>query len=569
MKNILLSFLVFTSLIFGLSNHAVSCEKFLQAINDQFSSKTIGLLSKERELLKHSDQALKYKEEYASVDFKADNREYMRFLDEDVQQSSKDVLYLDVENAVLKDMNDFMIEDKRLVDSISNSFKDKLFKSMRENPDIAPLIKGEYEDYKGVRLRFDTKGKKNSEVEKKIKEAYESAYKEFLTEIDSQSFNLLWKANQGSTGNSGKWFMAGVGESSAKANLAARKARDAGSKNVGEFVNYSKVDGDIAQSIKKIQDNLSELGVRKEFRDNGVLKLNGGQRAVPSTLTIEILRKTKKNPIELDSVYLERLKEKFESTFNTTFEQREIELLVDSFKRTDALSPPVYIRDRNFIPYNEAKEGIISVDFAGVGSKNAHAAMNAIMDQGKKRQTKPTDEVIVGIWDQVETVTKNLNMDKRFLNESIGEIDGSKAKAHFSGDDGVYFPKQEWNAQKKVDFMSRVSKQNPSGFRVTFVPKKFASGKDIPISQKSSFIVEAETVEKDLRKVINRRDSLGKDISENLSIGVDFVPNDRGPAKVSLIVKGNLNAVQRDMLEETAKGIVSKDKNFQGIYYIE
>ena len=140
----------------------------------------------------------------------------------------------------------------------------------------------------------------------------------------------------------------------------------------------------------------------------------GDGRKVLSKDAIGILRKTKPGDYASHEKYLESLKGQFKKIFGTEVDDVYLEGMARYFNNVDSLSPPLFVRSRQGIDLSEAKNGLVSVDFTGVGVDNAYEAMvglakNPLVDGSKQTQVSRALAAVDG---HVDNVTDSMNNSK-------------------------------------------------------------------------------------------------------------------------------------------------------------
>jgi hypothetical protein len=473
----------------------------------------------------------------------SDNRYFMANMEKPLPSGQKR-MFFDVENSVLKGLNDNVLEDKGLGDAVNNLFNQKFIKNLKEHPELANRLSSQYSDFKSLRMSFDyASPEEAAKIQKALDDVYKKSNDEFLKEMDSAKMSGLWQGHEGQLGSPETWFLAGSGDNALEANMASRAQRriasESGaakvssySENVDEL--YSQMDG-----IRNLQTTLSN---NKVLRDKEVLTKIGDEYVLSKEM-ITILRKNKRSDYSNSAKYVNDITKKSKDLFGVNLSKAEIDTMTKYFEDIDAMSPPLFIRERQLIPLENANNGLVSVDFAGIGVDNAQGAMVGLtkssMESSKKMGT--VSDTLQNVWKEVDGVTDEMHMAQRSYNSAVKEIEPGHSGALFSGDDGMFFPSKNWNSDDKVKLVSELSKKDASKYRVTFVPTKYADGKVISASNRSEYVVKAEKVEKALRAKVT---GVGKDRidfkrAKDMIFAIDFTPAADGNGVFNLIVKGN------------------------------
>ena len=486
----------------------------------------------------------------------SDNRYFMNSMEKTLPKGQRK-MFFDVENSVLKGLNDSVLEDKGLGDAVNNLFNQKLLKNLKENPELVSRMSSQYSDFKSLRLSFDyATPEEGAKLQKALDEIYKKSNDEFLKEMDSAKMSGLWQGHEGQIGSPETWFLAGSGDNALEANMASRAQRkiasDTGSAKVSSYSEnvdelYSQMDG-----IRNLQATLSS---NKVLRDKEVLtKING--EYVLSKEMITILRKNKRSEYSSGIDYVNDITKKSENLFGVKLSKSDVETMTKYFEDIDSMSPPLFIRERQLIPLEDAKNGLVSVDFAGIGVDNAQGAMVGLtkssMESSKKIDT--VSDTLQNVWKEVDQVTDEMNMAQRSYNSAVKEIEPGHSGALFSGDDGMFFPSKSWNGDDKVKLVTELSKKDASKYRVTFVPTKYADGTVISASNRSEYVVKAEKVEKALRAKVTGvgKDRINFKRTKDMIFAVDFTPTPDGNGVFNLIVKGkDLSLKEVDSLRKS------------------
>ena len=456
-----------------------------------------------------------------------------------------DVLYFDVENAILKELNDNVFEEKSLGDAVINLFQNKLHFQIRDDLRIKELIEhsDEYKDFKSLRYRFKVKSGKKDELGLILKDIYKKVNSDYLTELKNAEISELWNTNTGQLGHPKQWFLGGYGDNALEANMAARGVRgrlsqmlDGGVLKFSDNLDIMFKDINAIKEIEKIFINN-----RKMFNAGLLEKYESGY-ILGHDIT-EILRKNRRSNFMNLTDFREAMSTQVEKVFGYKIDDVEIDIITNYFEKIDSLTPPLFERSRKVINLFKAKNGIVSVDFAGMGVENAQAVMKAVQrSKTNSSNVSLVKDVIKNSWDEVEKINQAFYASKRGFSEVVQEIfkDG---KILFSGDDGIFLPANLWNLSHKKRLIKKMSKENPSKYRITFTKSEYPDGSKIPEKLRSQFIVKAENLEKGIRKNIIGKGSgyIGRAVNKKIMISIDYIPTIDGLGTFNLILGGNLN----------------------------
>jgi hypothetical protein len=505
------------------------------------------------------------------------NRRFMELMAEDTVPSSKKVLYFDVENSVQKKLNDQIFGEKTMVDAVNNSFIKKFYQNVKNNPELSSKLKGEYKDYKSIRLRLElSPGDNPAKYEALLNDAYKKSVAEFADEIKKINIDPLIKTRTDDVANPERWFLAGVGEDALEANMAARGARtlprtQAEAGNILKYKDHvDKLSSEILEieSLRKAIAGDSKLVSLKilEKLDNGAL--------IPSKEMINILRKYKIGDFKNEDEYLMAISKKVKTIFGEDVPVESIRNLTQYQLKVDSISPPLFSRERTIIDLENARNGIVSIDFAGIGVDNLYQQMKALagVNYNQIDKVKLLKETFTKVQSYVDNVTGEMNTAKRYFTKSIQEQNGAAAKPLFSGDDGIYMPKgSEWtSANKKQLVKDLASSSDPSKYRVTFVKTTYPDGTIIPADARSKLIVRAESLEKKVREEMVSVDRISYADSKKIITAIDFTPSKSGGSFNVLVSGKDLSLKEKSILEEVIKKSIktNEGETFGGIIYL-
>lgn len=579
MKSILFLLLIF----FQFNAWASECSTFeteLEKIILRMKSKEAGKLVSEKRQLLSSESVVAYKKKYRD-ELKLEtnaNRNFMRQMDLDSKHSSDRIIYFDVENSVQKKMNDLVFAEKEMPDAVNTAFMKKFYEYVQSNPVLRTKVTHEYKDYKSLRLRLELGALDDrARFEKMLNDAYKKAVDDFSHEYSQLHLDVLTKTRTDDLAHPERWFLSGIGNDAIEANMAARHARslkgEAGLTT--SAVRYADHLDQMSKDVFEIEMMRSALSQNAKLLEGKVLeKLESGV-VIPSKDLISILRKYKPSDFANDSLYFSTVRSKVKNIFKMDISEEEIIALTKYQQKVDALSPPLFQRSRTEIDLSQAENGLVSVDFTGVGVDNIQQQMKALaeVDYSLSDNAIILKNAFSKMKDNVDKVTKEMIEAKRYFSQTIAKIDGAKAKPQFSGDDGMYMPSVgNWDQNTKSALVAGLSRApDPSKFRVTFVPTKYSDNTIIPTSMRSKLIVRAEKMEKELRDRIVGFDKMPSSEAKKIITAIDFTPSAKGGGQFKLIVSGKkLNAEEKQLISNAVKELINKreGEEFIGIQYI-
>lgn len=558
-----MNYLVLTILMLSVGKVQANCPEFANALEQAMARvtlKEVGSAPKAKPSW-NTKEANSYKILHAVEDRgSADNRAFINQIAKDKKSKAR-VLHFDVENAVQKKLNDTLVGDKGMVDAINNSFRSKFNKNLKADPELTSRLKGEYQDFKSLRLRLELKpGDNAADFEKRLSDVYAKSNKEFAEEFEKGGLTKLIPPRTDEVVDVSTWFLSGTGESALEANMAARGARTAGFSNgKATAISFKNQVAKMHSDVNSIEGIRKGLAAQDDLLKNGVMIKTETGEIIPSKDMIGVLRKIKLSDCENVAEYNAKIRAKVQKLFGDDISDKNIADLTTYFAKVDSISPPIFQRERVAIDLAEAKSGIVSVDFAGVGVDNAYEQMRALsaVNYAQKDATKMIKEAFVKIQNNVDDVTDDMNMAKRTFSRSTNDPTPTK----YSGDDGILMPDKYWEMAKKQELIKTLAANgDPGKYRVTFVRTEYTTGSTIPAMERSQYVVRAEGVEKSIREAVVGAGKIPSERARKMIIAIDSRPSNKG-VKYNLIIGGEKpTAEELKMIKEAFKNSMNKEK---------
>ncbi len=428
-------------------------------------------------------------------------------------RSDQSGLFLDVENAALKRLND-TLGDKNLVTALTNHHKEILFRKLdilqMKYPKLEIL---KYSDFKSSRFSFA--GEIPENLQSELNTIFEETNKEFASLL-SKSPELKIPPQE----NPSQWFNAGIGKSADQAGLAARQARrqrDGSS----QFIALDKVKLQLSSDMSSIEQK--RLTLTHALKDYPHLLSGNDTKKIPSIEVFEVLRKAK-------SLAPEELAALFQKRFNANLSSSTAKMLKDYADEVDQFSPGIWIEQRVVANLDDASQGGFSVDFKGMGARNVHQVAQDLM------KSESVDEAISNIRKGEGIVTEQFDSAKSGFQKLV-----SDSLSHFnipittkcSGDDCVSIPQAilpDVAKEKMMDSIARTA--NPSGYRLSFIPP------NVTQQSRTELAVHGELIEKQVRKELTGYGAgrISPQLLDKITIALDM-PAKLGDGEVRLLVK--------------------------------
>ncbi|MBI2522425.1 MAG: hypothetical protein HYV97_18540 [Bdellovibrio sp.] len=532
---------------------------------------TRALSTEARVALRTSPEAHAFKEAYQGITLNTNNEEFLRLMDAPVPAGKK-AIFFDVENSVLKPLNDYVLEDKGLSDAVNGMFFKNFMDKVSKNPQLASKMTATYSDYKSIRLMLTaSEGDEAALIRRLLSETYNATLAEFSSTLEAAKLGGLWQNFQGPLGNPRTWFLAGTGQSSVEANMAARAARAEARLRTGEsasghvpMANFSDHMARYYQEFHQIENLRKSLEGIDILKAKGIMQSVEGGKHILSREAIEVLRKVKRSDFPSDAAHRAAIAARMKKLFAVQLEDHVINGMVRYFEGIDGFSPPIFSAGRVPIPIDHAPQGVVSVDFAGLGTDNAYETMQAMarLDSQGVEAGQLVDSAFKDVRAAQDLVSRRVEVAQKSFNETARRI-GGEGSTYFSGDDGMFFPTQAFSQEQRRTLVAELGRTNPGQFRVTFVESRFPDGSPIPAQLNSQMVVKAENLEKSMRKMFVGSGSgnlIPPTRANQLMAAIEFHPtNAAGAGKFNLFLGGDISDKERKIIERAFRTVVAKE----------
>lgn len=420
-------------------------------------------------------------------------------------------LYLDIENAALKRLND-TIGDKSYVTALTNLHKDLVSSRINEMLKKYPGVDIEvYSDFKSVRYAFMPKDM-SQEMKDALMKDLNAVYKEANTEYAN-----MVKSLDGipAKEDPDQWFQGGLGLSADQAGQTAKKARSLS--RPAQLTRFDDIKSLIAEDVKTIQSFTSSLDSAHPLsKANLVETIPGTSKQTVSLPVFEVIRKVKAPTNEelavFKSEYLKetgealnnrqaaqalssrRLANELETKFGAKLTPEQAQELFTYSNKLDSLTPGLWVKERVSANLNEANFGGMSGDVTGMGARNIRQVAYDLATQSDGDPAK----VIAATRRGEQNVTQVFDDIKNNFKTTVKEVldeRGIGFKDPCSGDDCVMIPEKQLSTADENALVEAFAKQgNPSQYRLSFIPK------GVKGADRTNLAVHGELVEKELRK---------------------------------------------------------------------
>lgn len=447
--------------------------------------------------------------------------------------------FFEVENSVMKELND-VTQDKNFVSAITNKHKELMTKNLKSFSEKFPGVEIlPYSDFKAMRFALRPKPPATS-----LPAGVETELANVLKKSNSE-FTQFMKDNKllrdGDTPEN--WFRAGVGDTADQATLASRYSRGVSGENKLRSFKDADLQENMTATLGYVEIYRNDL--QNQLRGSGLMDyVSSSSKMTLKPEVFDAVRKTQSNAELRDSIKR-----------STGYAMSELEadkirtyaLLVDGF------SPGIHIAERKVASLDDAKFGGFSLDFAGMGSKNARATADSLalrssdLSSAVNQSRSGEKEVTILFKEKKAQVESTIS--------SILKKHGIEAKIIDSGDDMVIKPNKAISADVRREVTEALAKNvDPSSVRVSHVPAGVASHSDRPLIG-----THGETIEKYTRKFL--QGDLPKEKLNQVLLMVDMHSTRAGTGSAELILGTNglqLNDLEKQKIKNAFKSAIEK-----------
>jgi hypothetical protein len=435
---------------------------------------------------------------------------------------SEQKLYMHVENAVLKTLNDKAFEDKEVSASTLNLYKTLFFKHLQHSPAADYLLGleegGRYNDYKSIRLVFDvSKATPQWMVEEldKLRQAVDS---EFARELFS--FKVLSQAYENDTNprvaNPRYWHEVGLGMTPEKASLKARLRRHSVDKNI---LFDSSDEAKIAEDLRIAERD--RLVLSEYFKGTSVFN-----QALPSEALVDILRFAQTAPgVRTQADYRTYVQNSLQRRFPIgEVDVDTIDRLQRYFNLANKLAPSVmtpFQEPIELADLSHADHGVWAFDISGQNMRNMTAVFYAIHYATQAAvHSKASDADLVDGTLQDTALHQQRQSEKfwkvrQILQETLVRHDviprNVPERLQSVGDESSALPYQHVSPVQKAKALTDLAANPEYGglYRSVLQEQTYADGQAIPREERFELIAQGEKLEKSVRKKLEGSRGLG------------------------------------------------------------
>ncbi|MBS1984451.1 MAG: hypothetical protein JST16_09780 [Bdellovibrionales bacterium] len=493
-----------------------------------------------------------------------DNMNYIsrseREAEDMIADSQAPNLFYSNENVLMKTLNDKVIKDKPVVDAVEDAYKHMFWNRVKANPVLNEELDASYSDYKSLRLAFKAQTPHSREmIKEELEKVHAGTAREFAKAMETPFFQRYLQKFEGKIPEAGNWHEGALGSNHDEANLAGRLGRSEmlGENGLKGLTNFKDVYARAQENLKSAEQ--LRASIQERFGHSPDLLVDSGvaNKKILSEESVDITRKILLSG-HSDAENLADIQSRLSKVNQLKLSPEDAANIRDYVTATDRFSAAVLQSERVKLPYDKSLKGVVSADFAGQGARNIQETMRGLA------RSENVDQALLESRRAYDRATDIMNIRRENFKNIVGKhlgIDRAK-DFFFTGDDGLAFPRSAVSNDVKQDILRDLSLATKSGgqYRVTYVPQNYAdTGKVIPPSERSSLIVDAESVEKALRK--NLEGVLRRDELKKLALWVDLNSTSKGLKKIDLHLPKGTSPMAEARIRKTFEDMM-KDPGF-------
>ena len=446
-------------------------------------------------------------------------------------------LFFMIELSNLRRLNTIM-QNKNFVTSTSNKYKqvlttlgDQLVNKWKLHEQS--IRSSDYKSLQGVYAEFRNREKAIETFQEEKNKAFEAAnriFSDYLIE------NQLIAAEE----KPGEWFHGGIGFSADEASISARVSRFLPAPNKLRIFSSKEVQ-EVLRDVLRFEQNYRDQIV-SDLRGTDLIITTEHGAVIPHLDVFEVLRKFE-DPVAVKKALVENF-----SALNPT-KARELEriLTLEAIERlqiykslVDVYSPSLLMADRKVASLENAANGGMSADFAGLGAEALALSKGNIKDAIRRARASE------------KSVTKDF---LRKLSAFKGVVKQYFPEMIESGDDFVAFGKLALSLSDKKRMLDQLAEFTPdSKKRIAFLAANAVK------DDRNLIASHGEAIEKELRLILKNK--INPQILNQLLFGIDMITIEAGngfvqtmigtpkslqlsPAELNLIHQSTKEAVER------------------------
>ena len=456
-----------------------------------------------------------------------------------------------------KDLNDFIIGDKSLVDNIQNYSNSLTYGAIKKDAALTTLLEGRpylrYRDYNAVEFRFAGGDELyTNEVKKRLAQDYQQTAIEFEKKIEALPIRHSYHELDGISAMPRTWHRAGTGETPAQARAAAKWAEHLNQNlphdAVPHMVDFSEAEPHYRGFLVNIKDIGKRLAHNDELKKVGFLVApEPEKRWILSEEAMDYFKKAK-TPAEFSELV--------QSVFKVHLSETEIKDVTEYYQTAENFfSPKVYQDERVGLHGMDTPAGATWIDYAGLSSRKIFATLRGI-------EASPGHDVKAALENIEQFFAEDharLLKQHEAINAIAKESYGNSI-LHASGDDVVVLTEQQLTDAQKRKFVRLISR-NPETNRIRTV---FTTLKDPKI--RGPIIHDSEMLEKAARLELARK--LDREVLRNLNFAMNLKQDASGAMKVEPLIAGPLSKSEKDIIRSVFNNLNHMSASIDSVVFL-
>ncbi|MBW2736560.1 MAG: hypothetical protein JRH20_29585 [Deltaproteobacteria bacterium] len=463
------------------------------------------------------------------------------------------------ENSILKDLNDKVLHDYDLVTTLCNVHKAIVHRLVMKDPQLRPLIAGQYHDFKGVAFAFRSE---SAATRLAVRKLHRKAGDIFAKILARTSIRDKISGKRGISGDPRHWYGGGIGSTYDQAGAAARLSRSRYRPHkravIFEFSRVERLLDAREAHTERLRSRLSQLDKRL------LVELPGRNNYTLNVGLVDIVRKAHTVSGGLNK-YIAHIKTRISRRFGgAQVSPNQVFLIRDYFAVVDSFSAKLLVKKRVEIDLGQAQHNVLSIDLKGQGARNHFETQVSLFEsrlQGARVALKATR---VGEDRATAEMLRAATHIDNVIAATYGAPSVDDAASGLTGDDKRYASPRKVKAKDRKLYVSGLQGYDRAGmFRSTDVALHYAdTGRRVPAEQRSALVNDAEGVLKAMDTRLEGTKA-GSDLSHAL-LHLRLYPREKAPNQVALSVVGEVKDSTMAALGRKLKLSVPKELAVRG-----
>lgn len=512
----------------------------------------------------------------------------------------KNILFVHIENMVLKLLNDKVLEDKQVSAALLNMYKRVFYEELVKRPSLEHRIisaddGGVYSDFKIVRLAIHvTSSRQLSETIDLVDEVHRATAQRFFAMV--RSYPGVYAKLHGRidlTRSPSLWHQAGAGATPEQAARVAAEAKHHSAIAVGVDeapVIPLQVFGRTAAArvVKGYRDvNLIQRSLEAKLSNRPMASPILDKDGVLSYAALEIFKNAKTDKsIRNKSDYIQHIQTNAWLRFGVHLSGQEVEQIQTYYHQVDALIASLYIVEDEPIHLAEMKgatHGVLSFDMEGAGLAKLREAMKTLkifsnQHHHEKAILPLANEILAELRQTQDRVSQNFLATRDLIGRILKKRGLLKDAAHLtkSGDEVTALLCRTLSPKELNEVMADYRDIRNKGLRVraTYQPQTYVDSTiAIDPSTRFELVSRLETVQKEMRKKLQkeipqlwRRGALAK---VQVSLAASPISPERIGVTILLHFEKDVSPDERQKVERAIRTVVANSPETLGGTFLQ